>query len=247
MLDDQHGNVARKLVDDIKNDRALGRRNTGRRLVEQQHLRLQPERDGDLHQALLAVGQLLHRQQSIVGDAQTLEQRVGIVQCTAARTDRPQHVATGAGALADCETDILQNCETLEERVDLERPAEAAADAGRLRQRGDVLAAEQNPSRRWCKPTRDQVDERRLAGAVRSDQRMARAGFETEMDLVGHDECTEPLVQTDRLQRCRHRGLRTNRIAWSNRPSTPPRANRTSTTSSSPIQKFQNTGSSLAS
>ena len=54
---------------------------------------------------------------------------------------------------------------------------------------------------RWRQPAGDQVDERRLAGAVRADQRMARTGLETEMNVVRHDQRAEAFVQADGFQR----------------------------------------------
>ena len=58
---------------------ALAGRHAGRRLVEQQHLGLEPERHRDLDQALAAIGQLAHRAQRLVGEAEPLEQRVGLL------------------------------------------------------------------------------------------------------------------------------------------------------------------------
>ena len=52
----------------------LVRGHARRRLVEQQHLRPQPERDRDLHQALLAVGQVGDARRGVVGEAERLEQ-----------------------------------------------------------------------------------------------------------------------------------------------------------------------------
>ena len=52
---------------------ALGRRHARRRLVEQQDTRLERQGDGDLHQALPAIGELAHRAQRMLRQPQAIE------------------------------------------------------------------------------------------------------------------------------------------------------------------------------
>ena len=80
MLDDQHGDVAWQLLDDIENDRGLGGRHTGRRFVQQQHGWLQAERYGDLDEALLAVRQFPHQRERVVRDVKLFQQVVGMFE-----------------------------------------------------------------------------------------------------------------------------------------------------------------------
>src|SRR5215831_13510403 len=56
VLDDEDRDVARQPVEHLEDAVGLERGHARRRLVEEQHARLEPERDRDLHQALLAVG-----------------------------------------------------------------------------------------------------------------------------------------------------------------------------------------------
>src|SRR5438445_12918656 len=52
VLDDQDGDVARQRAEDLEDAAGVVRRHAGGRLVEQEHARLEAERDGDLDQAL---------------------------------------------------------------------------------------------------------------------------------------------------------------------------------------------------
>ena len=68
------------------------------------------------------------------------------------------------------------------QRVDLERARQAALDARVRRQCGDALAAQDHVARVGAQHAGEQVDERRLAGAVRTDQRVPRAGARISSD-----------------------------------------------------------------
>src|SRR5580692_3684005 len=72
MLDDQHSDFARKLLEHVKDDGALGGRYPSRWLIQQQNPWLQAKGYGNLDQALLAVRQFPHRHQRIIGNAQSL-------------------------------------------------------------------------------------------------------------------------------------------------------------------------------
>ena len=115
----------------------------------------------------------------------------------------------------------------------------------------DVLARQRDAAGARRQPAGQQIHERRLARAVGTDQRMARAGLEREVDRVGDDQRAEALVETpdlknwdlenrggaDRAHRRTRR--RASAISLSTMPSTPPRANITTQTSMSPTQKYQ--------
>ena len=66
-----------QLLQRLQDSLALRRGHARRGLVEQQHLGLEPERDGDLHQALLAVGQVGDAHRGVVGEAERGEQALG--------------------------------------------------------------------------------------------------------------------------------------------------------------------------
>ncbi len=115
-------------------------RHAGGGFVQHQHGWPQAKCNCDFDQALLAVGQLPHRRQCVVRDAQAFEQRIGVFQYATTLAYRAKHVTADACVLADGEADVLQDRQTTEQRVDLERATETASHACRLRQSGDVLA-----------------------------------------------------------------------------------------------------------
>ena len=109
---------------------------------------------------------------------------------------------------------------------------------------GDVARRPRNTSPAvGAKHAGQQVDERRLAGAVRADQRVARAGGERERDVAVRLERAELLRQAFGAQRAsvmsalRLRAKRSRSAA--SPPRMPPRANSTTTTSSRPSQNCQ--------
>jgi hypothetical protein len=135
---------------------------------------------------------------------------------------------------------ILQHAQPAKQRIDLEGAHEPALDAGGLRQAGDVLTAEQDAPGARPQRAGDQVDEAGLAGAVRSDQRMAGAALEPEVDRIRDRKRAKALAQALRLEPGAHGGgfsCRARRRAKN--PSTPPGAKTTISTMNSPIQKYQ--------
>ncbi len=75
VLDDEDGDLRRQLAEIAQNELALVRGHAGGGLVEQQHLGLQAERDRDLDQALLAVGQIGDARRRVVREAEGGEVR----------------------------------------------------------------------------------------------------------------------------------------------------------------------------
>ena len=115
------------------------------------------------------------------------------------------------------------------------------------RQRRDVLAAEQNaPGIRRQHPGY-QIDQRRLAGAVGADQRIARAGRQAQLDVGGDHKRAEALVDAARGKRNPKAGLihgfAFNRAASRESPPRIPLGSSVTTAmSNSPIQKYQYCG-----
>src|SRR2546422_600426 len=73
-------------------------------------------------------------------------------------------------------------------------PAVAALDEQPRRLAGHVLALEGHPPRVRAHQPRDQVEERRLAGAVRADDGVDRSLADREGDVVDGDEAAERLA-----------------------------------------------------
>src|SRR5215475_9731595 len=98
-------------------------------------------------------------------------------------------------ALADRKIEIFQDRETAEQLVDLKRARNSATTALGLRQRGDVGAVEQDPAGGWLEDAGDKVDERRLARAVGTNQRVSSAAIERQVDVARHLQGAKALLQ----------------------------------------------------
>ena len=226
----------------------LAGRNTGCGLVEQQQRGLRRQRERDLQQPLLAVREIACELVTLARQMQRLQQRVGFVGSLALLHDGPMPHAGVPLALAHGEHDRLQHGQPGKQRVDLERPRHPALDALVLRQRRDVVVAEKDFARRGRKHARQQVDERRLARAVRADQRVSRTGRKRKRYLAVRVECAPALGEPPRAQCGLLRrggriaqGLRPRRRARSasSPPRMPPWANSTMTMRKKPIQNCQ--------
>ena len=111
----------------------------------------------------------------------------------------------------------------------------------------DVVAVEQDASRGRRQNAADQIDDRRLAGAVRPDERMTRALRELERHVSGCGDATEALLQ----RMCREDGFAHRSTLVSRRPTRNSRRNGAvrrsrpvtiSTTNTAPIQNCQYCG-----
>jgi hypothetical protein len=167
----------------------------GRRLVEQQHRRPARERQRDLELALLAVAQARHRPVAAVDQPHLREHVVRLGEQRAVRRRRAQALEPAAALGLQREPHVLAHRQRAEQVVLLERApdAELAARLGRLV--GDVDVAQEDASRRRRELPGDLVDEARLAGAVRADQRMELARRDRQIDVPGDDEAAERLLQ----------------------------------------------------
>ena len=174
----------------------------GRRLVEQQQLRLGGERAGDLEPALVAVGEVVGvlaleaRRHAAVGEQLAgalarlrllapLERRAGR-RCRTRRSRRRQCIPTST---------FSSDGHRAEEPDVLERAADAERRDLVLREPGDVAPVEDDLARRRRVGAGEHVEERRLAGAVRADQARDRAAREPEVDVGDGDEAAELLAQ----------------------------------------------------
>ena len=119
-------------------------RHAGRRLVEQQHARAARERQRDLEQPLLAVGERARRLVELGLEAEAAEQVLDLGDdVRAAPRDAPE-VRARALALGDGEAERFGGTEVGEELVDLEGAREAEPHAPMRRQRRDVAPVEQH-------------------------------------------------------------------------------------------------------
>ena len=93
------------------------------------------------------------------------------------------------------EPDVLPHGELVAHEV-LEDDAEALVQAGQV-VLAQVHAVEQHlPLRRVVQP-REQLDQRRLAGAVQADQRDALAGLDVQVDVAQHIDVGAGVAERD--------------------------------------------------
>src|SRR5450631_4427870 len=98
------------------------------------------------------------------------------------------------------DADVLDHREVREHGRDLERANDAAPRDRRGLVGRDVTAFEENVPRGRNEELGQQVEARRLAGAVRSDQGVDRAAPHAQVDLVDGDEALELLREGLRLE-----------------------------------------------
>ena len=162
-------------------------RHAGRRLVEQQHLRPGRERERDLEQPLLAVGELARRPVAARAEPQRLQDRIGLVDRVAIgrqprhqvpASPRRSHTAsvTASSALRWGNSVLIWNVRT----------SPRLTRCSRL-ERGDLVRAEEDLAAVRAQHAGHEVDQRGLAGAVRPDQRVARALRQGDRDVPGDD------------------------------------------------------------
>src|SRR5438046_514955 len=183
-------------------------RHAGGRLVEQQQRGLGCERAGDLEPPLVAVGQVARDLVGAGAQPHAIEQLGGalpqatldLLEATAPGQDVAQ-AERDAGVHAD--QNVLDRGHVAEEPDVLERPADA--------ERGDLIGTETDE--RAALPRHgagvggveagEDVEQRRLAGAVGADDR-GDPTVEREIDAVDGGEAAEPLGHSARLE-ARHR------------------------------------------
>ena len=95
---------------------------------------------------------------------------------------------------------VLERGHVVEEADVLERPRHAERRDLVRRARGDVDVLEEDPARGRLVDAGQDVEEGRLAGAVRADQADDRAARDREVDVVHGDEAAELLAHLDRLE-----------------------------------------------
>ena len=145
-----------------------------------------------------------------VGEAEALERARATSSTTlVVAPSAPPPVARRAPSRSrDRERQRLERRQSAEELVDLEG-ADQAAPHPRLAARGAVMSSPSSSDRgrRSARSTPvSRLTKRGLAGAVRADQRMARAALELERHVVGRSEAAEALREAAGLAgRRRHR------------------------------------------
>ena len=201
----------------MKSVRLVGllRVHPGRRLVEQQQLRVGRERAGDLDAALVAVGEV---DGELVVDAWRPAPTKSSISRALSSDSRSSRRVRGGRRIEPNSPARMRACRPTitfstrghrREQADvLERPRHAQRrDLVRPRA-GDVRAVELDLAQRRLVEAGEHVEERRLAGAVGPDDRDDRALGDLEGDVVDGDEAAEDLRHVRRRGAAPRRRLR---------------------------------------
>jgi hypothetical protein len=164
----------------------------------------------------------------------------------AARRRAPARLPGQRGALHHAQH-VLEHGHLLEQPQVLERARDAAQRGAARIDAGERLAAQLDRAGVGREVAGDQVEQRGLAGAVRTDQRGDDAGRQVEVDVVRRDHAAEALVDAREAKDGSGRSqlspipppergrsvCEANRVGVTRRPRPPPDVLRTST---SPLQ-----------
>ena len=166
----------------------LGRVQAGEPFVEQKQLRARRQRAGELDAFLVDIGELRAEEVRPVGETDPLEQRVDLA-----------HRHAGSDRIAaehPSKHDVLARRHAGEDADELKRACDAgAADLERARA-DDLLALEVDRSGVGRQLAGDQVEHRRLAGAVRADQAGDAAGRDIEGKIAHGDRPPNAFLKT---------------------------------------------------
>ena len=218
-------------------------RNAGRRLVEQQHLRLERQRERDPDEALLTIGE---QRRLLAGDARQMkldQELFRLGENLFALYRGAPEVEAFAAPLADREIEVFEHAEPRKEARDLKRADEAELGSSSGAQTRNIATEQAHASRRRRNRAGQQADQRGLARAVRPDQSVARAPFQTERDAVRDRQAAIALDEVPSFERdVAHAGVAPpaslSQAALA-APSSPPRAKRTTTISRRPMANIQ--------
>ena len=185
----------------------LARRQAGRRLVQQQDLRIARQPEHDLELALFAVRKIANFGVRAIHEAGLLEQPMRLVVDVAVRRQEPPHHELRRPQPLDREQNIVEHRQAREQAGDLERPRHAERGAAVALPGGDVAAEQQHLARARRKYAGDQVEQRGLAGAVRADDGLAVARHDLERHVTHRMKPAEAFRQSLAV-RARASGLR---------------------------------------
>ena len=199
--------VARHAPDQRDAGLGFGGCEAGEHLVEEEQARAGGEGAGHLQAALLGGRQFAGHRLGAVGQLDALQGVQG-----GAAGGRGGGVA---GERAD--RDVLQDVHRVEGAWHLEGACDAPAAALGRRQPGDVGPLEQDAPLAWAVDTRDQVEQGRFAGPVRTDQPQDLAPAHVEGHVAVGDEAAEGqrhgVDAQDRVARVRAHGFTPPRCA----------------------------------
>src|SRR5882724_139979 len=205
----------------------------GRGLVEQQQLGMQREGEADLDRALVTVGQLTDRAIELFGQADHAGELVDPRGDPCRLGARQPGPTAEAGRRLGADAQIEPHRELRKYFRDLEGAGHAEGDALFRHVRSDVGAVEENAAGGRPEQAAEQVEDRRLAGAVRADDGLEDADLGGERQVVHRHQISETLAQAAELEQAH-----VDRLARI-MPRMPRGKNRTTRTKNSPMNDIQ--------
>src|SRR5690606_2179476 len=182
----------------------VGTRHAGGRLVEQQQLRILHEAHRQLEPTLVTARQGAGDRFALVGQADVGEDVLGLLAHLLLRIGaRPRVQREGAVAAGEGRNHhVLDQAQVAEDLGRLEN----AHDAGLVdlvrRQPDQRTPIEHYAAGVWREPPDEAIEQRRLAGAVRADDRVYRALLDIQVHVAQRAQPAEALVDRLDLKNC---------------------------------------------
>src|SRR4051794_4525081 len=178
-------------------------RDAAGRLVEQDHLGDEREGARDVEQLLLALREQARLAVELAVEAEDGGDVADAAPERGVAPQRRQHAQALPLVRDDRDGDRFGDRERREDVDELERARHAAPREQHRADAGDVLALEADDACGRLQQPGEDVDERRLAGAVRTDDRDRLAVGDRERNAVERDEVAVRLAHVDRLDQRR--------------------------------------------
>ena len=165
-----------------RNSSASAAGKPGGRFVEQEKARIDGERPREPDPAFFAVAQTGRRPMRLIGEVKLAE--------NLARA--PARFGAGKPLPHIADLDILAHAEPAKEPHGLEGPHHAGARKAVARQACAIAFADDDRADLRPLESGQHIDQRRLAGAVRSDEAENFPALQRDADLIDGDEAAEP-------------------------------------------------------
>ncbi len=196
VLHHQHRAGLRHLADDVGNGADILLPHASHRLVQQQHLGIKRQRRGNLKHPLAAIGEIRSQRIAFTLQADRLDQFVGAGIQAVERGDRQPELCRKPVWPLQRDAYIVEHRQMRKNRRNLEGADQPHPRDPVRRRLGDVRAQKRDRTRRRLQEFGEQVEDGRLAGAVRADQRMDARVADVEIHVLHRHEGAEALRET---------------------------------------------------
>ena len=170
------------------------------RLVQEQQLWLQGIGERDIEQLAFALGEVAGIVAALHCKAELVEDPIGLSGDGMIEVSEPAQMRGLALAREDRQRHVIEGGEIVEDVDKLEAAGNSGLDAFGHGETRDVLTLEDNLAKLGLKQCADHIDERGLAGAVRSHQRDELTLLNGEVDVVDGARLAEIALEVDGLQ-----------------------------------------------